>query len=122
MSQVIRILVIEDNLANMELVVDLLELNDFEVYQAVNAEDGIEIAREILPDYILMDIQLPGMDGLTATGILKENEETSGIKIIALTSHAISGYEEKVFSAGCNGYITKPINTRTIASQILAIE
>lgn len=113
-----KILIIEDNPLNMELLSDILELNGFEIIQSINAEDGILHAKERNPDLILMDIQLPGMDGLEATKILKENPDTSGIRIIAVTSHAMSGYEEKVKAAGCDGYITKPINTRTVVDEV----
>ena len=107
-----KILVIEDILINMELVTDLLELAGYKVFQAETAETGIEMARTESPDLILMDIGLPGMDGLTATGILKQDQMTKGIPIIALTSHAMEGDEKKILAAGCNGYLTKPIDTR----------
>ena len=107
-----KILVIEDLPINMELVTDLLELAGYKVFQAETAETGIEMARTESPDLILMDIGLPGMDGLTATGILKQDQMTKGIPIIALTSHAMEGDEKKILAAGCNGYLTKPIDTR----------
>ena len=107
-----KILVIEDIRINMELVTDLLELAGYKVLQAETAETGIEMARAESPDLILMDIGLPGMDGLTATGILKQDRSTKDIPIIALTSHAMKGDKNKVLAAGCNGYITKPIDTR----------
>jgi len=107
-----KILVIEDILINMELVTDLLELAGYKVLQAETAETGIEMARVESPDLILMDIGLPGMDGLTATGILKQDRSTKDIPIIALTSHAMKGDEKKILAAGCDGYMTKPIDTR----------
>jgi len=107
-----KILVIEDIAINMELVTDLLELAGYKVLQAETAETGIEMARAESPDLILMDIGLPGVDGLTATGILKQDRSTKDIPIIALTSHAMKGDEKKILAAGCNGYITKPIDTR----------
>ncbi len=113
-----KLLVIEDNPLNMELVCDLLEIKGFDVEQATSAEDGIKKAREGGFDAILMDIQLPGMDGLEATGILKSDHATNSIKIIALTSHAMNGYEDKVRAAGCDGYITKPIDTRGFVDQL----
>ena len=106
------VLVIEDNPLNMELVCDILEANDFSVYQACAAQEGIQIAKENNPQLILMDIQLPGMDGLEATQILKEDVSTKDIPVVALTAHAMKGDEEKALDAGCSGYITKPIDTR----------
>ena len=107
-----KILVIEDTPMNMELVADLLEVQGFNVLQAETAEMGIEKARAETPDLILMDIGLPGMDGLTATGILKQDQLTKNIPIIAFTSHAMKEDKEKIMAAGCDGYITKPIDTR----------
>ncbi len=118
MSERRRILIIEDNPMNMELLTDILEAGGYEVLQSVNAEEGIALARSARPHTILMDIQLPGMDGLEATKILKSSEETSSIRVIAITSHAMVGYDTVVAEAGCDGYITKPINTRTILDQI----
>lgn len=112
------ILVVEDIPLNMELVVDLLTVADYDVLQAETAEEGIEKARQESPGLILMDIGLPGMDGLTATGILKQDPETQKIPIIALTSHAMKDDEEKARAAGCDGYITKPINTREFVKTI----
>ncbi len=107
-----KILVIEDTPVNMELVTDLLEVAGYQIIQAEIAETGIEMARAEAPDLILMDIGLPGMDGLTATGILKQDQLTKDIPIIALTSHAMKDDEERIMAAGCDGYITKPIDTR----------
>lgn len=114
-----RILIIEDNLLNMELATDLLEANDFTVYQATTAGEGIRLAQDLLPDLILMDFGLPDMHGLTATGVLKAGEMTARVPIIALTAHAMKGDERVALSAGCNGYLTKPINTRTFVATIL---
>jgi two-component system, cell cycle response regulator DivK len=104
-----KVLVIEDNPTNMKLAHLLLKTSGHDVLQAVNALDGIDIARKELPAVILMDIQLPGMDGLTATRMLKQESITSHIKIIALTAFAMKGDEEKMRQAGCDGYIAKPI-------------
>ena len=109
------ILVIEDNELNMKLVRSLLKIGNYTILEAVDAESGIKLAREKNPDLVLMDIQLPGMDGLTATRILKADRE---IMIIALTSHAMEGDEKKVKEAGCDGYITKPIDTRHFLQQV----
>lgn len=110
-----RILIIEDNPVNMELATDLLEAADYVVTGADNAEDGVRVAQAQMPDLVLMDIALPGMDGLTATGILKKNPRTAMIPVVALTAHAMKGDEEKALAAGCLGYITKPINTRSFS-------
>lgn len=104
------ILVVEDNAANMKLAVLLLERAGHRVFQAADAETGLVLAREQRPDLILMDIQLPGMDGLTATGRLKQDAATSSIKVLALTGFAMKGDEEKMLAAGCDGYIAKPIS------------
>ncbi len=117
-----KILFIEDTPMNMELVTDLLEVAGYKVIQAETAETGIERARAEAPGLILMDVGLPGMDGLTATGILKQDQLTKDIPIIALTSHAMKDDRERIMAAGCDGYITKPIDTRefpkTVASFI----
>ena len=103
------ILTIEDNPANMKLVVFLLEKEGYEVIQALDAEEGIRITHERLPVLILMDVQLPGMDGLAATRLLKSDAATCHIKIVALTALAMRGDQEKIKAAGCDGYIAKPI-------------
>jgi two-component system cell cycle response regulator len=113
-----NVLIIEDNPKNRKLIKRLLQIHHFKVVEAEDAETGIRIAEEWLPDLILMDIQLPGMDGLEATNIIKNDHRTSEIMIIALTSYAMQGDAEKARSAGCDGYITKPINTREFLGQI----
>src|SRR2546422_6603702 len=107
-----KILVIEDNPMNMELTADLLEVAGYVVCQAENAEEGIAMALSARPSIILMDIALPGMDGLQATNILKQDPHTSHIPVVALTAHAMKGDADKALAAGCIGYITKPIDTR----------
>jgi two-component system cell cycle response regulator DivK len=117
-----NILVVEDNPANMTLAVFLLETAGHSVAKAVNAEAGLMLARSEHPDLILMDIQLPGMDGLEATALLKDDAETRDIPVIALTALAMKGDEERIRAAGCNGYISKPISYQsflaTIASEL----
>ncbi len=103
------ILIIEDNAANLKLVVFLLEKAGHQTLQSRDAEEGIRLAREQLPKLILMDVQLPGMDGLAATRLLKADAATSAIKIVALTALAMHGDREKIEAAGCDGYIAKPI-------------
>jgi len=112
------ILVVEDNELNMKLVRSLLKMDNYTILEAVDAETGIKLARETKPNLVLMDIQLPGMDGLTATRILKTDQETNHIMIIALTSHAMEGDDKKVQEAGCDGYITKPIDTRNFLKTV----
>jgi two-component system cell cycle response regulator DivK len=104
-----RVLLVEDNAANMKLASFLLESAGHQVLPATNAEAGLTIARTEQPDLILMDIQLPGMDGLTAIGLLKADENTRGIPVIALTALAMKGDEERIRAAGCDGYIAKPL-------------
>lgn len=113
-----KILVIEDNELNMKLVKGLLRIGNYTRLGAVNAESGMDLARQHRPDFILMDIQLPGMDGLSATRILKEDPSLKEIPVVALTSFAMQGDEDKAISAGCDAYITKPINTRSFLQTI----
>ena len=113
-----KILIVEDNPMNLELATDLLEVSGYVIIQAETAEEGINLARAELPDLILMAISLPGMDGLEATGILKQDPTTKDITVIALTAHAMRGDEEKAMVAGCIGYITKPIDTREFPKDV----
>jgi two-component system, cell cycle response regulator DivK len=106
---VARILIIEDNPANMKLAVLLLHNVGHVTLSAVDAENGIAVARADQPDLILMDIQLPGMDGLTATALLKQDPRTAHIPVIALTALAMKEDQEKSQTAGCDGYIAKPL-------------
>ena len=113
-----RILVIEDNQLNLELVTDLLEASGFAVIPARTAEEGLDVARQSAPDLVLMDLTLPGMDGLVATRILKADPTTRHLSVVALTARAMKGDEENVMGAGCDGYLTKPIDTRTFARSV----
>jgi two-component system cell cycle response regulator len=113
-----KILIIEDNQMNLELTTDLLEANGFAVASAQTAEDGLRLARELTPDLVLMDFALPGMDGLSATKNLKTNPATSHLTVVGLTAHAMKGDEAIALAAGCDGYLTKPINTRTFVDTI----
>lgn len=107
-----RILVVEDNPMNMELTVDLLELQGYEVLAAQNGQEALEILDCEHLDLVLMDVQLPGMDGLAVTKKMKENPKTKHIPVVALTAHAMKGDEERMLNHGCVGYIAKPIDTR----------
>ena len=115
-----KILIVEDNPTNMTLAVFLLGSAHHVVLQAVNAEAGLTLARTELPDLILMDIQLPGMDGLTATVLLKGDDLTRGIPVIALTALAMKGDEERIRAAGCDGYIAKPLAYKDFLATISA--
>lgn len=114
------ILIVEDNATNMKLSAFLLESADYTVIAATNAETGLTLAREEHPDLILMDIQLPGMDGLQATGLLKADDATRDIPVIALTALAMKGDEERILAAGCDGYIAKPLDYKDFLSVVAA--
>jgi CheY-like chemotaxis protein len=113
-----KILIIEDNLLNLELATDLLEANGFIVSSAQTGEEGLRMARELLPDLVLMDFSLPGMDGLTATKNLKTDPATSHLAVVGLTANAMKGDAEAALAAGCDGYLTKPIDTRTFIAMV----
>ena len=112
------ILVVDDNPTNLKLVSDVLEFEGYEILKAVDAEEAQVVLSNNLPDLILMDIALPGMDGLTLTRKLKAEERTRAIRIVALTAFAMKGDDRKAFDAGCDGYITKPIDTRALPGQV----
>ena len=117
-----KVLIVEDNPANMTLATFLLQSAGHSVLSARDAETGLTLARAEQPDLILMDIQLPGMDGLEATALLKRDDTTRDIPVIALTALAMKGDEERIRAAGCDGYIAKPLAYRdflaTIAAQL----
>jgi two-component system, cell cycle response regulator DivK len=119
-----RILIIEDNPANMTLAVFLLNSAGHTVLSATDAEAGLTLAHAEHPALILMDIQLPGMDGLAATSLLKQDVMTRAIPVIALTALTMKGDEERIRAAGCDGYIAKPIRYQeflaTVATQLAA--
>ncbi|RFC39936.1 MAG: two-component system, cell cycle response regulator DivK [Candidatus Nitrotoga sp. CP45] len=115
-----KILVVEDNLTNMKLAVLLLQKADYSVLSALDAEVGLTLAQIEQPDLILMDIQLPDMDGLVATALLKQNLSTRTIPVIALTALAMEGDEERCRSAGCDGYIAKPLRYEELLTEIKA--
>ena len=113
-----KVLVIEDNASNMKFVVTLLEMDGYEVLQSDTAEKGIMLANNELPDLILMDILLPGLDGLTASGLLKNDDKTRNIPIIAMTSLAMKDDEEKISTASFDQYITKPFHYKEFLETI----
>ena len=116
------VLIVEDNPTNMTLAVFLLQSVGHTVLSATDAEAGLTLARDEQPNLILMDIQLPGMDGLEATALLKRDDATRAIPVIALTALAMKGDEERIRAAGCDGYIAKPMGHQeflaTIAAQL----
>lgn len=105
-----RILVVEDNHDNMTLIVDMLQALDYTVLQAMDGRQGVEMASAQKPDLILMDLSLPVMDGWTAAQRIKSNPDINHIPLIALTAHAMVGDRERALAAGCDDYITKPID------------
>ncbi len=115
-----KILVVEDNATNMTLAVFLLQSAGHTVLSATDAEAGLTLARAERPDLILMDIQLPGMDGLEATAQLKRDEATRAIPVIALTALAMKGDEERIRAAGCDGYIAKPMRYQEFLATVAA--
>lgn len=115
-----RILVVEDNPANMKLAVFLLESAGHVALTATDAESGLTLAREGRADLILLDIQLPGMDGLEAVALLKRSPETRSIPVIALSALAMKGDEERIRAAGCDGYIAKPLRYQDFLATISA--
>jgi CheY-like chemotaxis protein len=105
-----RILVVEDNMDTYELVHFILEKNGFETFLAVNGRDGVTAAKKQRPDLIIMDMSMPEMDGWTATTIIKKDELIGITPLIALTAHALPGDRQRAMDAGCNEYITKPMD------------
>jgi two-component system cell cycle response regulator DivK len=113
-----KILIIEDSPPSMKLVSLLMTQGGHDVLEAGNADRGITLAREKQPDLILLDIQLPGMDGLTAARLLKNDPLTRHVPIIAMTAFAMSGDEERFLAAGCDGYIAKPLRYKKLLKTV----
>ncbi|MDP9191924.1 MAG: response regulator [Acidobacteriota bacterium] len=116
-----NILVVEDNDMNMQLVEFLLEEGGYRIVKATSGEEALAITRDgpgVAPDLILMDIHLPGMDGLSVVRAIKSDERTSRIPILALTAHAMRGDKDRFLEAGCDGYISKPIDVKTFIASI----
>ena len=117
-----RILIVEDNEDNFQLVRFLLERDGFEVISAANGQEGVETAMREKPDLILMDLSMPEMDGWTAAQKIKAEPETKAIPLLALTAHTLPGDRMRALEAGCDGYISKPINVeyliKTVSSSI----
>ena len=113
-----KIMIVEDNLRNMRLIEMTLRAKDYTLLKATNGEEALDMATRERPDLILMDIRLPGMDGLEVTRRLRETPAFSHTPIIGLTAHAMKGDKEKVIESGCNAYLAKPINTRELPGMI----
>ncbi len=114
-----KILVIEDNDKNRRLIRDVLRYHSYEIIEAENGEEGLKMAKELLPDLILLDIQMPVMNGFDAIKALKGSPETKHIKAIALTSFAMVGDRERMLKLGFDDYIQKPIDTRQLLKDII---
>lgn len=112
------ILVVDDHPINLSLIGEILEFEGYIVLKAADAEVAQSMLKRLVPDLILMDIALPGMDGLTLTRLLKTDERTRRIPIVALTAFAMKGDDQKVLQAGCDGYLTKPIDTRALPALV----
>jgi CheY-like chemotaxis protein len=115
------VLVVEDNPVNLELVEAVLDREGYEVISAVSAEEALKRLERLRPDLVLLDIQLPGLDGLGLTRLLKANPATVEIPIVALTAHARPEDRQAALDAGCVEYISKPIDTRTLPTQLAAV-
>ncbi len=112
------ILIVEDDPKSLKLIRDLLQLSGFTTIEATDGKQGVELAKSKKPDLILMDIMMPEMDGLEATRILKADATTGDIPILALTSYAMKGDEERILEAGCDGYLAKPYNIRELLKTV----
>ncbi|AEG15591.1 response regulator [Desulfofundulus sp. TPOSR] len=109
-----RILIVEDNEINRILLRDILALLGAEIFEAAGGEEGIALSRAIKPDLIFMDLQLPKMDGFTATRAIKADPETKDIPVVAVSSYAFAGEKRRFFEAGGNGYLTKPLDVEEV--------
>ncbi len=116
-----KILLVEDNPVNRRLAEFLLRSQGYQVRSATTAQEAFDTIKAERPDLILMDVQLPGMDGLEATRILKEEPNTRDIPVVAVTSYAMKGDREKALAAGCSGYITKPIDKDTFVQEVATV-
>jgi CheY-like chemotaxis protein len=115
------VLVVEDNPVNLELVEAILDRAGYHIVAAASAEEALETLRGLRPHLVLLDIQLPGLDGLGLMQLLKANPETAGIPVVALSAHARHEDRQAALAAGCVEYIAKPIDTRTLPNQLAAV-
>lgn len=113
-----EILIVEDDAKNMRLFRDILQFKGYSILEATDGRQGVDLAKEHKPDLILMDIQLPVMDGIEATRIIKSDESCKNIRVVALTASVMTGDREKIMEAGCDGYISKPIDIKEFLSTI----
>ncbi len=113
-----RVLIAEDNEKSMKLFRDVLQVSGYETLEATTGEQAVELATRHDPALVLMDIQLPGMDGLTALRRLREDERTAAIPVVALTAQAMTGDRERFLEAGFNGYMAKPVNVRELVAMV----
>ncbi|MGA7613536.1 MAG: response regulator [Thermoanaerobaculia bacterium] len=113
-----KVLVVEDNDMNMQLVEYLLEEGGFAILKAASGEEALDLTSRETPDLILMDIHLPGMDGLSVVRALKKSDRTANTPVLALTAHAMRGDRDRFLAAGCDGYISKPIDVKTFVTSI----
>ncbi|NOY67669.1 MAG: response regulator [Gammaproteobacteria bacterium] len=117
----VKLLLVEDNEMNRDMLSRRLERKGYDLVMAVDGSEGVELAKSSMPDLILMDMSLPVLDGWEATKILKKDEATKNIPIIALTAHAMSGDREKAMDAGCDEYDTKPIDLTRLLEKITSL-
>ena len=113
-----RILVVEDNPKNMKLVRDVLEFSGYEVIEATSGEDGVRLAEEALPDLILMDLQLPGIDGAETLRRIRVDPRAHDVPVVAVTAFAMEADRERAYASGFTGYVEKPINVRRFTQQV----
>jgi CheY-like chemotaxis protein len=115
------VLIVDDHPINLKLASEVLLASDYDVVVAADAEQAQHVLTTLVPDLILMDIALPGMDGLTLTKIIKADARLRRVPVVALTAYAMRGDELKASDAGCNGYITKPVDTRSLLEEVSAL-
>ncbi len=120
-AKVYKVLVVDDHPVNLKVATFALKYGGYQIFEATSAERAFELVAQDPPDIILMDISLPGMDGLTFTRQLKADPALKHIKVAALTAYAMKGDDQKALDAGCDAYITKPINTRKLGEQVAEI-
>ena len=113
-----RILVVEDNPKNLKLVRDVLRHSGYEVVEATTGEDGVRLAQEVSPDLILMDLQLPGIDGAETLRRIRQHVHMRAVPVVAVTAFAMDDDRRKAFSSGFNGYVEKPISVRSLPQQV----
>ena len=113
-----RILVVEDNPKNLKLVRDVLQYCGYEVVEATTGEDGVRLAREVRPDLILMDLQLPGIDGAETLRQIRQDGHMRTVPVVAVTAFAMDDDRRKAFASGFNGYVEKPISVRSLPQQV----